>query len=66
MFGSKNDSHSLIGDGNISKWQEVYHTMLKDNRYRGVFLFELSGANAHTVMESYKKIVSDYEKAYEQ
>ena len=66
MFGTKNDSHSLIGDGNISKWEEVYLTMLKDNRYRGVFLFELSGANAVTVMNSYNKIVSDYQKAYNQ
>ena len=40
--------------------------MLKDNRYRGVFLFELSGANAVTVMNSYKKIVADYQKAYNQ
>lgn len=66
MFASKDDSHSLIGDGNIGKWEEVYLTMLKDNRYRGVFLFELSGANAMTVMNSYKKIVDDYQKAYNQ
>ncbi len=65
MFGTKNDSHSLIGEGNISKWQEVYRTMLKDNRYRGVFMFELTGKNPHTVMNSYKKIVSDYQALYE-
>ena len=65
MFGTKNDSHDLIGDGNISKWEEVYYTMLKDNRYRGVFMFELTGKNPNTVMNSYKKIMSDYQALYE-
>ena len=31
-----------------------------------IFSFELSGANAVTVMNSYNKIVSDYQKAYNQ
>ena len=65
MFGTKNDSHSLIGEGNIRQWEDVYRTMLKDNRYRGVFMFELTGKNPHTVMNSYKKIVSDYQAMYE-
>lgn len=65
MFGTKNDSHSLIGQGNINQWEDVYRTMLKDNRYRGVFMFELTGKNPNTVMNSYKKIVSDYQAMYE-
>ena len=65
MFGTKNDSHSLIGDGNINQWQDVYRTMLKDNRYRGVFMFELTGKNPVAVMNSYKKIVADYQAMYE-
>lgn len=67
VTGSGVDSHDLLGVPNpgISVWEDVYRTMLEDNRYRGVFMFELSGKNANTVMESYKKIVADYEKKYE-
>ena len=67
VTGSGNDSHDLLGVPNpgINRWEDVYRTMLEDNRYRGVFLFELSGKNANTVMNSYKKLVSDYEAKYE-
>ena len=69
-FGSGNDSHSLLGDsslgsGCIKQWEDVIRTMLEDNRYRGVFMFELSGKNPNTVMASYEKIVADYVKKYE-
>ena len=65
--GSGDDSHDLLGVPNpgIKVWEDVYRTMLEDNRYRGVFMFELSGKNANTVMASYNKLVSDYEKKYE-
>ena len=67
VTGSGNDSHDLLGVPNpgINRWEDVYRTMLEDNRYRGVFLFELSGKNANTVMNSYKKLVADYEAKYE-
>lgn len=69
-FGSGNDSHSLLGDaslapGNIKQWDDVIHTLLETNRYRGVFMFELSGKNPNTVMESYNRIVSEYAAKYE-
>lgn len=67
-FGSKVDDHRDIGDGDIDKyfgWENVYYTMLKDCRYRGVFLFELSGSNANSVMSSYKMIVEKYKTKYE-
>ena len=69
-FGSGNDSHDLLGDpslgnGCIKQWEDVIRTMLEDNRYRGVFMFELSGKNPNTVMASYNKIVADYAAKYE-
>lgn len=69
-FGSGNDSHSLLGDaslapGNIKQWDDVIHTLLETNRYRGVFMFELSGKNPNTVMESYNRIVGEYAAKYE-
>ncbi len=69
-FGSKNDSHDLLGDpslgnGCIKQWEDVYRTMLEDNRYRGVFMFELTGKNPNTVMASYKKMIADYRAKYE-
>lgn len=67
VTGSGNDTHDYLGvpQPGINKWEDVYRTMLEDNRYRGVFLFELSGKSANTVMNSYKKLVADYEAKYE-
>ncbi len=68
LFGSRVDDHRDIGKGDIAQhcgWDNVYRAMLKDNRYRGVFLFELSGSNANTVMNSYKDIVEKYKATYE-
>ena len=67
VTASGEDTHQLLGEPNpgIKVWEDVYRTMLEDNRYRGVFMFELSGKNANTVMASYNKLVSDYEKKYE-
>lgn len=43
-YKSGSDDHRLVGDGDIHTknrpWGEVYKTMLKDNGYRGVFMFE--------------------------
>lgn len=69
-FGSGDDSHDLLGDPSlgdkcIKQWEDVIRTMLEDNRYRGVFMFELSGKNPNTVMASYNKIVADYAAKYE-
>lgn len=53
IFGSDNDSHQLVGDGNLASknrdWGEVYKTMLEKNRYRGVFMFEPQ--NSHSAAE---------------
>lgn len=67
VTGSGNDTHDYLGvpQPGINKWEDVYRTMLEDNRYRGVFLFELSGKSAATVMSSYNKLVNDYQKKYE-
>lgn len=66
-FGSGNDSHDLLGvpQPGITTWDDVIHTLLKTNRYRGVFMFELSGKNPNTVMESYNRIVGEYAAKYE-
>lgn len=66
-FNSGNDSHDLLGvpQPGITTWDDVIRTLLKTNRYRGVFMFELSGKNPNTVMASYNKIVADYAAKYE-
>ena len=68
VYGSRVDDHRLVGKGDIDKhfgWDNVYHTMLQDTGYRGVFLFELSGLNAVDVMQTYKMIVDKYKATYE-
>ena len=68
LYGSRNDDHRVVGKGDIDKyhgWDNVYYYMLKENRYRGVFLFELSGANAAEVMTTYREIVAKYKAKYE-
>ena len=68
IFGSRKDDHRLVGKGDIDShagWDNVYHTLLKDNGYRGVFLFELSGLNASDVMGTYRTIVEKYKTTYE-
>ena len=65
MFNSRVDDHRVVGQGNVNRWAEVYNTMLNTNRYRGVFLFELGGANAKEVMKSYEMIVDSYKNMFE-
>lgn len=65
IFGSRKDDHRMIGEGNVDRWDEVYNAMLNTNGYRGVFLFELSGANTTQLMNKYKEIVESYKKRYE-
>lgn len=68
LYGSRNDDHRVVGKGDIDKyhgWDNVYYYMLKENRYRGVFLFELSSANAAEVMTTYREIVAKYKAKYE-
>ena len=68
LYGSRNDDHRVVGKGDIDKyhgWDNVYYYMLKENRYRGVFLFELSSANAVEVMTTYREIVAKYKAKYE-
>ncbi len=66
-FNSGKDTHELLGEPQpgITAWDDVIHTLLKTNRYRGVFLFELSGKNPNTVMASYNRIVGEYAAKYE-
>ena len=66
-FNSGQDTHDLLGvpQPGITAWDDVIHTLLKTNRYRGVFMFELSGKNPNTVMASYNRIVSEYAAKYE-
>ena len=68
LYGSRNDDHRVVGKGDIDKyhgWDNVYYYMLKENRYRGVFLFELSSSNAVEVMTTYREIVAKYKAKYE-
>ena len=68
IFGSRNDDHRNIYSGDIEQkvgWANVYKAMLSDNRYRGVFLFELSSSNANEVMSAYKSIVNSFKNEYE-
>ena len=61
IFDSGNDTHMLVGTGDISKWGEVYMTMLSVNRYRGVFMFEPKNEqSAEDVMKSYEFIVEKF------
>ena len=52
MFGSRIDDHRIV-----NRWGEVYKTLLKDNRYRGVFMFELGGNDPVEVMRTYNDII---------
>ncbi len=59
--GTVKDEHRLAGDGDISKWGEVYKTLLTVNRYRGVFMFEpKDNQSAADVMASYQMILDAY------
>ncbi len=61
IFNSGNDTHMLVGQGNISKWGEVYRTLLTVNRYRGVFMFEpTDDQSANDVMATYQIILNAY------
>ena len=57
MFGSRIDDHRVVGQGDVNRWGEVYQTLLEDNRYRGVFLFELGGKDPAEVMATYNDII---------
>ena len=57
MFGSRIDDHRVVGQGDVNRWGEVYKTLLEDNRYRGVFLFELGGKDPAEVMATYNDII---------
>lgn len=57
MFATMIDDHRLIGQGNVNRWGEVYRALLEDNRYRGVFMFELGGKDPAQVMKSYNEII---------
>lgn len=64
MFGTNNDDHRLVGQGNIGRWGEVYRTLLADNRYRGVFMFEPSDKQkADDVMATYRTILDAYARS---
>ena len=57
MFASRIDDHRIVGQGDVNRWGEVYRTLLKDNRYRGVFMFELGGNDPVEVMRTYNEII---------
>ena len=57
MFASRVDDHRVVGQGDVNRWGEVYKTLLEDNRYRGVFMFELGGKNPAEVMAAYNDII---------
>ena len=57
MFATRVDDHRIVGQGNVERWGEVYKTLLEDNRYRGVFMFELGGNDPKEVMASYYDII---------
>ena len=68
IYKSGDDDHRMIGEGDIGTnfgWGNVYKTMLTDNRYRGVFMFELSGKDPVTLMSKYQEIVAEYKQLYE-
>lgn len=57
MFATRVDDHRIVGQGNVERWGEVYKTLLEDNRYRGVFMFELGGNDPKEVMATYYDII---------
>ena len=57
MFATRVDDHRIVGQGNVERWGEVYQTLLEDNRYRGVFMFELGGNDPKEVMATYYDII---------
>ena len=57
MFATRVDDHRIVGQGNVNRWGEVYKTLLEDNRYRGVFMFELGGNDPKEVMATYYDII---------
>ena len=62
IYGSGNDDHQLVGNGDIATknrpWGEVYKTLLEKNRYRGVFMFEPKDNQAAAeVMRRYYDVV---------
>ena len=57
MFGSWVDDHRVVGQGDVNRWGEVYKSLLEDNRYRGVFMFELGGKDPKGVMDAYHNII---------
>ena len=57
MAATMVDDHRIVGQGNVERWGEVYKTMLEDNRYRGVFMFELGGKDPVEVMNAYHNII---------
>lgn len=65
IYKSGNDSHMLVGTGDIAtknhRWGEIYKTLLVNNGYRGVFMFEpKDDQKAVDVMATYEEIVRDY------
>lgn len=63
MFGTRNDDHRLVGQGDIARWGDVYRTLLAVNRYRGVFLFEPTDTQkAADVMATYRTILDAYRR----
>ena len=57
MLATRVDDHRIVGQGNVERWGEVYKTLLEDNRYRGVFMFELGGNDPKEVMATYYDII---------
>jgi sugar phosphate isomerase/epimerase len=61
-YKSGSDDHRLVGDGDIATknraWGEIYKTLLIDNGYRGVFMFEpKDNQKAADVMARYNEII---------
>lgn len=65
IYKSGSDSHMLVGSGDIAtnnrRWGEIYKTLLVNNGYRGVFMFEpKDNQKAVDVMATYEAILEDY------
>ena len=61
-YKSGSDDHRLVGDGDIHTknrpWGEIYKTMLSNNGYRGVFMFEpKDNQKATDVVARYNEII---------
>jgi sugar phosphate isomerase/epimerase len=61
-YKSGSDDHRLVGDGDIHTknrpWGEIYKTMLSNNGYRGVFMFEpKDNQKAADVVARYNDII---------